>query len=256
LAVYLRDHTLIKNQKCINKLTGKTIKAIVPVHVFGHPVDMTALQALCKTYHLKIIEDATESLGSTYRGQHTGHFGHTAVISFNGNKIITTGGGGAILTHDQALAKRAKHLTTTAKRPHAHEFYHDELGYNYRLPNLNAALGCAQLEQLPRFVKQKRKLAMDYIQAFESIQFARILKESPNTESNYWLNALVLNEPNRVLVEQFIQLAHERKWALRGLWTPLNRLPRYQDCPSMDLTQTDRLFDSVISLPSSAELGK
>lgn len=256
LQQYLKDHTLIQNNHCVNKLTGRIIKAIVPVHIFGHPVDMYALQALCEQYHLTIIEDATESLGSYYHDKHTGHFGKMAVISFNGNKIVTTGGGGAILTDDSYLAKRAKHLTTTAKLAHAYDFYHDEVGYNYRLPNLNAALGCAQLEQLPRFVELKRNLAKKYLEAFKHVECASILEEAKYAKGNYWLNAMILKQPDRQFIEQFIQEAQKKNWGLRGLWTPLNRLPMYAQCPKMDLANTDRLYDSVVSLPSSAYLGK
>ncbi len=253
---YLQANTVIKEGACFNKETGRRIKAIIPVHIFGHPVDMDALSSLCQEYHLTIIEDATESLGSYYKNKHTGHFGDVAVISFNGNKIVTTGGGGAILTKNEALAKRAKHLTTTAKKPHRWEFYHDEIAFNYRLPNINAALGCAQLENLPRFVEDKRRLAQHYQDAFAHIDYASILKEMPHTQSNYWLNALVLKEPNREFVEQFMEIALQSQYGLRGLWTPLSRLPMYANCPSMDLSNTNALFDSVISLPSSAYLGR
>lgn len=252
---YLKENTIVKEKGCYNKNTNRRIKAIVPVHIFGHPVDMEALQALCARYFLTIIEDATESLGSFYKGRHTGHFGQTAVISFNGNKIITTGGGGAILTHDAALAKKAKHLTTTAKQPHRWEFYHDEVAYNYRLPNINAALGCAQLEQLPHFVEKKRKLALKYINAFKDIPYINVLQDTENTKSNYWLNAIILNQPDRSFVEKFIALAISSNYGLRGIWTPLSKLPMYQNCPKMDLSNTYSLFESVICLPSSAYLG-
>ncbi len=253
---YLEQNATIKNGECFNKLTGRRIKAIIPVHIFGHPVDMFALQSLCESYHLTIIEDATESLGSFYNGKHTGHFGETAVISFNGNKIITTGGGGAILTKNADLAKKAKHLTTTAKRPHRWEFYHDEVAYNYRLPNINAAIGCAQLEQLPRLVEQKRRLAQAYIDGFSHLEYVTVLKEQEHVRSNYWLNALILDKPDRSFVEKFIDCAVENKYGLRGLWTPLDNLPMYQACPKMDLSNTYSLFERVISLPSSAYLGK
>ncbi len=209
-----------------------------------------------KTYHLSIVEDATESLGSFYKSKHTGYHGDVAVISFNGNKIITTGGGGAILTKNEALAKKAKHLTTTAKKPHRWEFYHDEVAYNYRLPNINAALGCAQLESLPKFVEDKRALFQKYANAYSHLDYLTVLKETPLTKSNYWLNALILNQPDRKFVDQFIETATQCNYGLRGLWTPLSKLPMYQTCPKMDLSNTYSLFDRVISLPSSAYLGR
>ena len=253
---YLQQNTIIKNNECFNKITGRRIKAIIPVHIYGHPVDMNMLNSLCKEFHLTVIEDATESLGSYYKGIHTGNFGQTAVISFNGNKITTTGGGGAILTHDAELAKKAKHLTTTAKRPHHSEFYHDELGFNYRLPNLNAALGCAQLEQLPSFVENKRHLSQKYLDAFKDIEYATILKEPSYAKSNYWLNALILKRPDRSFIENFMSHAQQLRYGLRGLWTPLDKLPMYKECPKMDLSSTYALYDSVIALPSSAYLGR
>lgn len=256
LSEYLASNTIIQNNICINKHTKRPIKAIIPVHIFGHPVDMHALRLLCEKYYLTLIEDAAESLGSYYHGKHTGHFGDVASLSFNGNKILTTGGGGAILTHNEDWARRAKHITTTAKRAHHYEFFHDELGYNYRLPNLNAALGCAQIENLPRFVAQKRALAHAYTQAFSSIDDVKILNEPINTQSNYWLNALILDKPNRQFIHKFIENAHQQKYGLRGLWTPLDSLPMYQTCPKMDLSNTYRLFDSVIALPSGPQLGK
>jgi len=256
LATYLKENTYCKDNQCINKLTSRRIKAIVPVHIFGHPVDMDTLRTVCKDFHITMIEDASESLGSYYKGNHTGNVGEMACLSFNGNKIITTGGGGAILTNDPALAIKAKHLTTTAKQPHAWAFYHDSVGYNYRLPNINAALGCAQLEQLPSFIKRKRALAQKYRAAFEHHQEVSILQEPHYAKSNYWLNALILNKPNKLFVQNFIKKAHEYHYALRGLWAPLDTLPMYQHCPKMDLSNTYVLFDSVIALPSSAALGE
>lgn len=256
LREYLQAITLIKNNECFNKHTGRRIKAVVPVHIFGHPTEMDDLQDLAREFHLKVIEDATESLGSFINGTHTGHFGDIACLSFNGNKVVTTGGGGAILIKDELLAKRAKHLTTTAKRPHRYEFFHDEIGYNYRLPNINAALGCAQIEQLPEMVENKRRLAKRYQEIFQSIPGVKILHEPTYAKSNYWLNALVLDKPDRSFVENFIDRAAELKYHLRGLWTPMDRLPMFQACSKMDLSVTHQLFDSVISLPSSAHLGK
>lgn len=255
LETYLRQIAIVKDKQCINKRTGRRIKAVVPVHIFGHPIEMPRLQKLAEEFHLKIIEDATESLGTFYEGMHTGHFGDIACLSFNGNKVVTTGGGGAILIKDEALAKRAKHLTTTARRAHRYEFFHDEVAYNYRLPNINAALGCAQLERLPQLIENKRHLAKRYLDMFREIAGVRVLQEPTYAKSNYWLNALILEEPDGRFVETFIDRAAEQKYMLRRLWTPMDRLPMYQTCEKMDLSVTHQLFDSVISLPSSPHLG-
>lgn len=255
LSEYLEKNTFIQGETCFNKKTKRAIKALIPVHIFGHPVNMSALQGLCKQYHLALVEDAAEALGAFVHGKHVGFYSDVACFSFNGNKIITTGGGGAILTSNADLAARAKHITTTAKRTHAHEFYHDELGYNYRLPNLNAALGCAQLERLGFFLKCKAALARVYKEAFASLPGVRTLEAQEDTQSNYWLNALILEKPNRVFIEQLIEKAAQRKFQLRGLWTPLDSLPMYQHCPKMDLSETYQLFNRVVTLPSSAWLG-
>lgn len=254
LREYLQKNTVIKDKTCINKITGRIIRAIIPVHIFGHPVDIDPLLEVSEQYHLKIVEDASESLGSYYKGKHTGHFSEIACLSFNGNKVITCGGGGAILTNNPELARKAKYITTTAKRPHRWEFFHDELGYNYRLPNINAALGCAQLEQLPHFLAKKRKLAERYQEAFLNFEELTVLQEPKLSRSNYWLNAIILKEPNRQIVENLINTAHQHNYGLRGLWTPLEKSPMYHQCPKMDLTNTARLFDSVIALPSSPHL--
>lgn len=251
LRTYLENNTEIRNHQCFNKKTGRRIKAIIPVHIFGHPVDMQVINHLAKDFCLTVIEDAAESLGSYQHDRHTGTLGEVGCLSFNGNKIITTGGGGAILTNNEAWAKKAKHLTTTGKRPHQWEFYHDEMAYNYRLPNINAALGCAQLEKITELVDKKRQLAKKYQETFANIEGVSILAERPGTKSNYWLNALILEKPNREFIQEFIEEALIAQYGLRGLWTPLDRLPMYQHCPKMDLSVTDRLFDSVISLPSS-----
>jgi perosamine synthetase len=254
---YLLKNTFIKNNICINKNTGRSIKAIVPVHIFGHPVRMQELQQVASAFKLTVIEDASESLGSYYNQRHTGHFGEIACLSFNGNKVVTTGGGGAILTANAEFAKRARHITTTAKRAHRWEFYHDEIGYNYRLPNINAALGCAQLENLSEIVQWKRALAKQYITAFDGIKGVFVLQEPECSKSNYWLNALILETPDRNKVKDFIEEALVNfRYGLRGLWNPLDSLPMYQQCPKMDLSNTYRVFNSVICLPSSPLLGK
>ena len=194
LDAHLRQTTEIVDGECVNRFTDARIKALVVMHVFGHPSDLDALVDLAQRWKLVLIEDAAESLGSYYHGRHTGNFGRISALSFNGNKIVTTGGGGAILTNDGELARRAKHLTTTARLPDRWNFLHDEVGYNYRMPNINAALGCAQLERLPAMLQRKRQLAERYRQAFAGFDGVRFLAEPPGTSSNYWLNAIVLDQ--------------------------------------------------------------
>ncbi|MGE4348912.1 MAG: LegC family aminotransferase [Candidatus Berkiella sp.] len=256
LKKYLQEKTIIRNNHCINKDTKRVIKAIIPVHIFGHSIDMDALKKIAQEFCLTIIEDAAESLGTFYKEKHTGNFGEIAVLSFNGNKIISTGGGGAILSNNEEFAKLAKHLTTTAKIPSSFEFIHDRIGYNYRLPNINAALGCAQLEQISTFVEKKRKLAKKYQIAFRDIEYAEILTEPTFCKSNYWLNALILKQPDRSFIEKYIDTANQHHYKLRGLWHPIHTLSMYQHYPKMDLSNTCELFNRVISLPSSVCLGE
>jgi perosamine synthetase len=242
------------NGAAYNRHTGRRIAAIVPMHTFGHPVDLDPLIEVCDRYRITLIEDAAESIGSYYKGKHTGTYGKLGAISFNGNKIITTGGGGAILTSDEALAKAAKHLTTTAKLPHRWEFQHDQVGYNYRMPNLNAALGCAQLEQLPKMLEQKRALAEQYASVFRTIPGISLFIESTFASSNYWLNAIVLDEPNLEVRDQILEATNNAGLMTRPIWTPMHQLPMYNQCPSMPLPVTERLAASVINIPSSASL--
>lgn len=250
LGRYLDSIVTIKNNMAVNKTTGRVIRALVPVHVFGHPCQLAALQAVADKYHLALIEDATEALGSRINGKPVGSFGN-AVLSFNGNKIITTGGGGAIITQDAAVAKRIKHLTTTAKQAHPWAFTHDEVAWNYRLPNLNAALGCAQLEKLPQFVAAKRTLASRYAKAFANVPGARILTEPVGTESNYWLVTLLVDGN----VNDTLQALHDAKLLCRPIWTPLHTLPMFAHCPKSDLSLTENLAKRIINLPSSVKLG-
>lgn len=193
---YLADIAQIDGETTRNRFTGARIKAVIPMHTFGHPVDLDPLVDLCKRWNLEMIEDAAESLGSFYKKQHTGTFGRIGILSFNGNKIVTTGGGGALLFNCNEEAKLAKYITTTARRPHKWEYYHDMLGYNFRMPNVNAALGCAQLENLPSFLERKRKLTLRYVDAFRNVPGVKVVEEPPLAHSNYWLNALVLDEGN------------------------------------------------------------
>lgn len=255
LEQYLSETTEIKSGKLINKITGARIKAIVPMHTFGHPVDLDHLMEVCLKYKLVLIEDAAESLGSFYKGKHTGNWGECSALSFNGNKIVTTGGGGAILTNDEELAAMAKHITTTAKIPHKWEFKHDKIGYNYRMPNLNAALGCAQLEQLPKFLENKRRLAQKYKDAFSNIEGIHFFEEPSYAKSNYWLNTLILDpnfihERNRILEE-----TNKANIMTRPAWTLIHKMEIYKHVPRMDLTTAELLEQSIINIPSSACLG-
>jgi perosamine synthetase len=239
-----------------NKVTGRRLAAIVPVHVLGHPADLPRILEVASAYELPVIEDAAESLGSRLNGKHTGTFGLAGALSFNGNKIVTTGGGGAIITDDTALARRAKHLTTTAKRAHSWEFFHDEVAFNYRLPNLNAALGCAQLERLPDMLLRKRRLAQRYRQCLARTTDFDFIDEPAGSSSNFWLNAVRaklagMAERNAVL-DGLIAAGYQ----CRPLWTLLHRLPMYQGCPRAPLPGGERLEASVIKLPSSAALGR
>jgi len=239
-----------------NRTTGRRIGAVVPMHTFGHPVDLDTLAEVCRRFQLELLEDAAESLGSCYKGRHTGTFGRASALSFNGNKVITTGGGGAILTNDDEFADAAKHLTTTAKLPHRWEFVHDLIGYNYRMPNINAALGCAQLEQLPGFIEQKRSLAGLYRTAFEGAAGVRFFSEAPYARSNYWLNALILEESRVDLRDEILELTNQEGIMTRPVWTPLHLLPIYSGCPRMELPVTESLGRRVINIPSSPGLGK
>lgn len=254
LREYLKVAAEMRGGQCVNRATGRVIRAVVPMHTFGHPVDMDGMLALARDFHLEVIEDATESLGSTIRGKHAGTFGRMGVLSFNGNKVITTGGGGAILTDDVELARHAKHLTTTAKLPHRWAYVHDEIGYNYRLPNINAALGCAQLEQLPGFVDAKRKLHARYLAAFAGIAPARILSEPEGCSSNYWLQTLLLDDSIATLRDELLQATNDGGLMTRPIWELMSKLPPYRDCPRMPLPIAESLERRVINLPSSASL--
>ena len=256
--VKLRDHLhAISEQRdgvTYNRETGRPIRCVVPMHAFGHPVLINELLAVAKEFGLKVVEDAAESLGSFYQGQHTGTFGECGILSFNGNKVITTGGGGAILFNDDALADRAKYLSTTAKRPHKWEFFHDELGYNYRMPALNAAMGCAQMEKLPGLLEQKRALAERYATAFKGVAGLRFLREPEGCQSNYWLNTLVLDESYVDQRDALLEATNSQNIMTRPVWTPLHQLPMYADCPRMSLEVTEAVASRVVNIPSTAGL--
>lgn len=255
LREYLKKSSEIRSGQCINRKTGRVIRALLPVHTFGHPVDIKGVRAVAQDYHLALVEDAAESLGSTYKGQHTGTFGLMGVLSFNGNKTITTGGGGAIITNDPILAERAKHLTTTAKMAHRWNYMHDEVGYNYRLPNINAALGCAQLEQLDGFLKSKRKLFESYKSAFTSVSRVNLVEEPTGCKSNYWLQTLMLNESTADQKNAILTATNDAGLMTRPAWTPLHQLMPYRECPRMALPVAESLGRCLINLPSSAQLG-
>jgi perosamine synthetase len=254
LREYLTKTTSRESGKCINKNTGRVIRALIPMHTFGHPSDIDGLISIANDFNIVLIEDAAESLGSFYGGQHTGTFGLLGTLSFNGNKTITTGGGGAILTNDEGLARRAKHLTTTAKLPHAWEFRHDEIGYNYRMPNINAALGCGQLEQLSSKLKAKRELFLRYQNAFKDLKGAKLFSEPMNCQSNYWLQTLLLDEIESKYRDDLLLATNNSGIMTRPVWVLLNELEPFRGSPSMDLTNVKLLFQRIINIPSSPSL--
>lgn len=237
-----------------NRQTGRRIKALVPMHTFGHPCDLDGLLAVAHDYRLVVVEDAAESLGSLYQGQHTGTIGLLGTLSFNGNKIITTGGGGTILTNDESLADHAKHLTTTAKQPHLWDYVHDEVGYNFRMPNLNAAMGFAQLEQLPDFLASKRRLFERYKAAFVEIDVVRLIQEPSHCESNYWLQTLVLSDAVAGQRDTILQVTNDAGLMTRPAWRLMHRLTPYKECPRAPLPIAESLERRIVNLPSSAGL--
>ena len=239
----------------VNASTGRRLAAVVPVHVFGHPVDMDKLAEVARDYDLAVVEDAAESLGSQAGGRPCGSLGRVAALSFNGNKILTTGGGGAVVTDDPDLAKRAKHLTTTAKVPHEWAFYHDDIGYNYRMPNLNAALGVAQLAQLDTRLSHKRALAQRYIDAFAGAEGVEVFVERPGTLANYWLNTLILSPDMADARDTVLEVLNGAGLMARPVWEPLHTLPIYKDCPRGDTGVTIDLAKRIINVPSSSKLG-
>lgn len=237
-----------------NRETGRRLAAVVPMHTFGHPMDIEGLLALAHDYDLTLVEDAAESLGSRYHGRHTGTFGRCGALSFNGNKILTTGGGGALLIDDPEMARRAKHITTTAKLPHRWEFMHDELAWNYRMPNLNAALGCAQLEQLLVFIDAKRHLARRYQQAFAADPDFEFVAEPENCRSNYWLNTVKLKQPSMILRDRVLAHANDNGLMVRPIWRLLTSLPMYAKCPCAPLPVSTWLEGAIVNLPSGPAL--
>lgn len=248
LVSFLATYAERREGQTFNRRTGLPIVGCVPMHTLGHPCRIDEIQAICADHDIAVVEDAAESLGSYYSNQHTGTFGRAGVFSFNGNKIVTTGGGGMLVTDDPHLARRAKHLTTTAKLPHSWEFVHDECGFNFRLPNLNAALGVAQMEQLSAFVADKRRLAEEYCADFAGLGVP-FLTEPVGAKSNYWLNALLLRDENER--DAFLQYSNDRQIMTRPLWRPMHQLAMYQDCQRGPLPNTEHLYARLVNIPSS-----
>ena len=249
---WLTKNSEQKDGECYNKRTGRRIKACVPMHTFGHPMHLDELVDILKEYHIELVEDAAESIGSLYKGKHTGTFGKVGALSFNGNKTITTGGGGMMLFNDEELGAYAKHLTTQAKVPHRWEFRHDHIGYNYRMPNINAALGCAQLENIEVYVNNKRETAKAYEEFFRNVPDIDFFVEPENTRSNYWLNVLIMKDKSSQL--KFLQETNDNGVMTRPIWELMNRLPMFENCQHDSLDNTIWFADRVVNIPSSVRL--
>lgn len=247
------DHNgILRAGECFNRTTGRRIKAAVPMHTFGHPVHLDQLVDLCHKWHIELVEDAAESLGSYYKGQHTGTFGKVGILSFNGNKTITTGGGGMLLFNDEKLAQHAKHITTQAKVAHPWQFIHDQIGYNYRMPNINAALGCAQMELLPQYLESKRATAEAYRAFFANRGDMQFFGEPAHCRSNYWLNAVIL--PHHQQQTEFLQATNENGIMTRPVWELMNHLPMFRGAQCGDLSTAEWLAERVVNIPSSVRL--
>ncbi len=245
---FLEENAEVTDAGCIHKETGRRIKAVVPMHTFGHPVELDELVAVCLKWNITLVEDAAESLGSFYKGKHTGTIGDFGAVSFNGNKIITTGGGGMVLCKTQELGARTKHVTTTAKVPHPYEFFHDEPGFNYRMPNLNAALGCAQMEVIEQYLKQKRLLAERYKNFFKGTDF-KFVTEPEYAKSNYWLNAIIC--PDKESREEVLACTNDSGVMTRPIWQLMHRLPMFENSIRGDLTYSEFIEAHLINLPST-----
>lgn len=249
---WLEANAETKDGACFNKTTGRRIKCCVPMHTFGHPIYIDELTEVCKEWHLELVEDAAESIGSFYKGKHTGTFGKVGAISFNGNKTITTGGGGMLLFMDEELGNLAKHLTTQAKIPHRWEFRHDNIGYNYRMPNINAAMGCAQMENIEKFVLNKRETAAKYAEYFKDVDNIEFFIEPANCRANYWLNAVILKDKEAQL--EFLEQTNNNGVMTRPIWELMNRLPMFEKCQNDGLVNTIWFADRVVNIPSSVRL--
>jgi aminotransferase in exopolysaccharide biosynthesis len=246
---FLEKNCEIKDNKCINKTTGKIIKACVPMHTFGHPCKIDEIKDICDKWNITLVEDSAESLGSFYKNKHTGTFGKLGAFSFNGNKIITSGGGGMIVTDDEALAKKAKHLTTTAKVPHSYEYSHDEIGYNYRMPNLNAALLLAQLEQLNEFLESKKEIAIKYEEFFNEVENINFITQPENSISNYWLNSIYFK--NKEQKDDFLNFSNENGVMTRPAWKLMNKLDMFKECQCDNLSNAQYMEERLVNIPSS-----
>lgn len=251
LRAFLLMNAELKNGQTYNRRTGRRFAACVPMHTFGHPCRVDEIAGVCAEFGISLIEDSAESLGSLFKGRHTGTFGLLGVLSFNGNKIITTGGGGMIITDNLEIARKAKHITTTAKIPHAYEFVHDQVGYNYRLPNLNAALGCAQLEQLPGFVEAKRKLAEKYACFFKEKNIP-FIREPAGAKSNYWLNSISLDD--REDRDSFLRHSNSNGVMTRPIWRMMTELDMFRHCQRDGLENSLWLEERVVNIPSSVPM--
>jgi aminotransferase in exopolysaccharide biosynthesis len=246
---FLEENAEMRAGSCYNKKTNRKISACMPMHTFGFPVHLDTLLAVCNKWNIPVVEDAAESLGSYYKGKHTGTLGKIGAFSFNGNKVVTAGGGGAIITNDEEMGIKAKYLTTTAKKPHAYEFFHNELGYNYRMPNLNAALACAQLEQLDKLLENKRQLAVEYA-SFFATQGINFRQELENTKVNYWLMCIELeNKSDR---DSFLKFSNENNVMSRPIWQLMHRLPMYEHCQRDQQQNALFLEERIVNIPSSA----
>lgn len=251
---YLREVAVTGSDGTRNRATGRRIRAMVPMHAFGHPVDLDGLSEVAGEFGIVMVEDAAEALGSRYKGRHVGGHGRLATLSFNGNKVVTTGGGGAVLCNDDALARRVRHLGTTARLARGWSFVHDEVGYNYRMPNLNAALGRAQLERFPEFLAAKRALAARYARAFAQVSGMRFVLEPEGTESLYWLNAILLDPGHAAQRDAVLQATNDAGIETRPVWTLMHRLPAFAACPRMPLPVAEGLEARLVNLPSSPML--
>ena len=249
---WLTKNAEMKDGQCYNKRTGRRVRACVPMHTFGHPVHLDELVEVLNEYNIPLVEDAAESIGSLYKGKHTGTFGKIGALSFNGNKTITTGGGGMMLFNDEELGAFAKHLTTQAKIPHRWEFRHDHIGYNYRMPNINAALGCAQLEHIEEYVASKRETAKAYEEFFKDIPDIEFFVEPKDTRSNYWLNVVILKD--RDAQQSFLQYTNDNGVMTRPIWELMNRLPMFEKCENDGLKNTIWFADRVVNIPSSVRI--
>tara|TARA_X000000950_G_scaffold288608_1_gene406271 strand:+ start:16311 stop:17477 length:1167 start_codon:yes stop_codon:yes gene_type:complete len=249
---YLNKNTFLKNGKCFNKNSLRVIKAIIPLHIFGHICNMTKLKKIAKKFKLLIVEDAAEALGSYYKGKHAGTFGKVGILSFNGNKIITTGMGGALLTDDKKIYNRANYLAAQAKQKSKWEYIYNEIGYNYKLASINAALGLSQLNRILKLINSKRDLYKKYLNSFKNIKEVRVLNEPKNCKSNYWLNTIILSKEISSYQKQIIKLCYKKNIFIRPIWKPLHQLNHFKNFPKMEMKLTNQMAKSVINLPSSS----